>query len=137
MSSLAAEETAIGERDPLVRFLTQGRWIRENGTVRPEAFLPEPKSQELSVTRRRSLNEDRIWAIGRAVAHQFAATLHGRSDLLAGAFIAEKLTVLATPVANNPNHASVRGWPSEKGAQKSVAQAIAATVGTAIRPPLR
>lgn len=137
MSSVAAFVTVVGDQEPVARFLTQSRWIRENGTVKPEAFLPEPKSQELSVTRSQLLSEDAVWAIGFDVVAQFGATLHGRSDLSVGAFTSEKLMVLATPSPSNPCHASVRGWPSEKGAQKSAAQVIAAAAGPAVRPPSR
>jgi hypothetical protein len=72
------------------------------------------------------LSDEHLWENGKAVAANVSKPLYGRADLRAEAFTSVELTVRAAPVQENPNHANVSGWPTEKPEQKSKAQEIAA-----------
>jgi hypothetical protein len=113
------------------RFLTQSDWIRQDDSVRPDAFVPHPY-RDLSVSRVLSLNDDQVWEIARRVAASIPKRLHGRLDSPAGLY-ADPLWVAASPIDENPNHADVTGWPKEKPQQKIIAQQISAKAGKARR----
>jgi len=133
----AAVDQILGEVLPdelLARFILQRNRIRHDLSVKADAFVPHPY-RELSVTRHVGLPNEAIWRIGRAVAESANKTLHGRADVKARVFADYKLAVDAAPTPANANHANVTGWPLNKAEQKSTAQKIAATVGTALLPP--
>lgn len=67
----------VDPSERLTRFLLSKRQIRQDGTIRPEAFIPKPYL-ELSVTRHRDASETEIWEIGNAVANAQQKILHGR-----------------------------------------------------------
>jgi hypothetical protein len=118
----------------LARFIHYQRYIRQDGTVRADAFIPHPY-RDLSVTRHLQLSERELWGIGRDVARQINKTLHGRVDAQVFVFQKQQLRVVADPVLpSNPNHANVIGWPEEKPAQKIVAQQIAAEASKVLTP---
>lgn len=109
----------------LARFILYSRHVRaSDNTVRPEAFMPHPLI-ELSMTRHREATPEELWKEGSRVAAIRAATLYGRADVCETAFAAEQLTVLAKPIAENPNHADATNWPADKPAQKIKALQIA------------
>lgn len=110
----------------LARFVVQSSHIRRsNQSIKPDAFIPHPYP-DLSVTRHLSAVDAELWAVGEQVAATSGKTLYGRGDFQASVCLIQRLVVRAAPVAGNPNHANVSGWPSDKPAQKSIAQEIAA-----------
>ena len=118
----------------LARFIHYQRYIRQDRTVRPDAFIPHPYP-DLSVTRHLHLSEAELWRIGRDVARQINKTLHGRVDAQVFVFQRQQLQLVADPVLpENPNHANVIGWPPEKPAQKIIAQQIAAAASKVLTP---
>ena len=118
----------------LARFIHYQRYIRQDRTVRADAFIPYPYPA-LSVTRHLQLSEAELWRIGRDVARQVNKTLHGRVDAQVFMFQQQQLHVVADPVfPENPNHANVTGWPAEKAAQKVIAQEIAAAASKLLAP---
>lgn len=120
--------------EQLARFILQRSHLRQDGTVKQDAFIPHPWP-DLSVTRHLQLTERELWSIGQNVARQTAKTLHGRADVRASDFQRHRLRVIKARVEGNPNHANVTGWPTEKPAQKIIAQQIAAAAGKAHQPP--
>jgi len=129
---ISADEVPDVEADEvLARFVFSRRHIRNNGTIKPEAFIPPPPDNELSVTRHRDATEEELWGIGRAIATVRGRTLHGRGDITSRAFLDHELSMQAAPVTNhaslpdNPNHAIVIGWPDDKPRQKLIALDIA------------
>jgi hypothetical protein len=120
---------AIGSDIPneelLARFILQSNHRRADGTVKPDAFVPFPLP-DFSVTRHIGLSEVQIWNAGNTVASQVSKFLYGRADVRVEAFTSVALKVRQDPIPGNPNHANITGWPSEKPAQKSKAQEIAA-----------
>lgn len=115
----------ISDDELVARFVVFSRWVRANGTVKPDAFLPPP-DLHLSVTRHASLSTEELWSRGQRVARQRGLTLHGRADLMVGRIVEADLSIEPAAIEGNPEHAHVVGWPREKSAQKSLAQRIAA-----------
>ena len=117
----------ISDDEWLARFVVFGRWVRENGTVRPDAFVPPP-DLNLSVTRHLALSDEQLWARGADVASARNANLTGRADLRAAAVRSlSPLNVLEATIAGNPEHAHIVGWPADKPSQKMLAQQLAAS----------
>lgn len=121
---------ALAADELLARFVVVDGWVRADGSIRQDAFLP-PRDLNLSVTRHGTLNESELWGCGRAVAatvgHQRTTTLRGRCDLTVDAVDQQRLRVELAPLGGNSNHAHITGWPLEKSAQKSLAQRLAAS----------
>ena len=113
----------VEDEELLARFILYRRWIRADQTVRPDAFIPHPYP-DLSVTRHVGLTSDELWQLGKEVADARPAILYGRADVLAASVRQQFLNIV--PTATPRNHANVMGWPTEKSAQKSMAQEIAA-----------
>lgn len=82
----------------LARFIHYQRYIRQDRTVRADAFIPYPYPA-LSVTRHLQLSEAELWRIGRDVARQVNKTLHGRVDAQVFMFQQQQLHVVADPVS--------------------------------------
>jgi hypothetical protein len=118
----------------LTRFIHYQRYIRQDRTIRPDAFIPHPYP-DLSVTRHLQLSEIQLWEIGQDVARQISQKLRGRADVQVSVFRRQELNVVEAPLVENPNHANVIGWPAEKPAQKIIAQQIADAAGKALEPP--
>jgi hypothetical protein len=118
----------------LARYVVYSSHIRRsNSTLKPDAFMPHPH-RELSVTRHVAATVEELWSIGERVAAASGKALHGRGDVGAKVCIDQNLAVKATPLADNPNHADVVGWPADKPAQKMIAQEIAAACRFVARP---
>lgn len=124
----------VDDQELLARFVIFSRWIRTSDlTVRPDAFIPHPWP-DLSVTRHVGLSEEELWQIGQGVADQRPeATLYGRADIRALNVRARSLRIEPTPEPRN--HANISGWPTDKPAQKSIAQLLAAAAKYAPKPP--
>jgi len=109
----------------LARFVVRRQWIRQDGTIRQDAFIPPP-DLELSVTRHFGLAEHQLWAIGEQVATELQIVpLLGRADVSVEHVTRCKLDAVAAALPNNPNHAHLIGWPKEKSAQKMAAVELA------------
>lgn len=124
----------IDSNEWLARFIYYRRHIREDWTIRPDAFIPHPYT-DLSVTRHLQLSEAQIWEIGHGVAQQTRQILRGRADVQVFVFQRQQLHVVAAPLPENSNHANVTGWPGEKPVQKIIAQQVAGAAGKALAPP--
>ena len=128
--------TGVADNEWLSRFVLFSRWVRGSGpdkTVKPDAFIPHPYP-DLSVTRRKNLSEQELWRVGQGIADLRPATLYGRADIQASEVRRWSLDVEPRPVANNPNHATVIGWPTDKPAQKIVALKLAAEASFIPKP---
>jgi hypothetical protein len=109
----------------LSRFILFSRHVRADKTVRPDAFVPHPLP-ELSLTRHRDATDDELWREGERVEAAIReATLYGRAEVVATAFLDQQLSIEAKPIPANPNHVDVTNWPAEKSAQKMKALEIA------------
>jgi hypothetical protein len=125
----------VSDGETLARFVMSERWVRENGSVRPDAFVPPP-DLNLSVTRHHNLSTEQLWERGASVAVERTKTLLGRADVLAAAVRrTSPLDVVAARLDRNPAHAHIVGWPTDKPAQKMLAQVLAASATYAAAPP--
>ena len=115
----------VGPGETLARYVLFSGHIRQDQTVKADAFMPPPDRQ-LSVTRHLSATAAELWVVGEAVADARQRTLGGRADVGVPVCHAHKLVVRAAPVDHNPNHAHVLDWPADKPAQKAIAQELAA-----------
>jgi hypothetical protein len=113
----------VSDEELLARFILRRNQIRSDQTVKPDAFIPYPWP-DLSVTRYLDLSPAELWTIGKEIADERPATLYGRADVLARIFRKQSLSL--TPTHTQKNHVNVGGWPSDKPAQKNIAQEIAA-----------
>ena len=122
--------------EQLARFILFSNWIRKSDqTVKQDAFIPRPYPDlDLSVTRHNNLSEQELWRIGQRIADARPATLYARADIRAAEVRRQSLEVEPKPVAKNPNHANVIGWPADKPAQKIIAQELAAKANFVPRP---
>lgn len=112
----------------LSRFLVRKEWIRQDGTARPDAFMP-PESLELSVTKINDCTDREVWLRGQAVATARELKLCGRAEILASIIRSRtQLDAVDAPIPEDPMHAHIVGWPplTEKAMVKSIAQELAA-----------
>jgi hypothetical protein len=109
----------------LARYILYSKWVREDQTVRPDAFIPHPYP-DLSVTRHEGISEAQIWQFGLEVAREVQRPLYGRADVSTRTIIDAELQVKPDPTDSNPNHAIIVGWPLSKAEQKCRAQKVAA-----------
>jgi hypothetical protein len=116
----------IGDDEVAARFIVFRSWVRSDGTVRPEAFMPHPYP-DLSVTRHIGLQKDEIWHIGDTIVQKQNKPLHGRADLIAGQIRNINLAIGPDPLPENPNHSIITGWAAEKHLQKDKALEIHST----------
>lgn len=116
----------VSDDELLVRYILHKSHIRASDrSLKPDAFIPHPHT-DLSVTRHLMATDGELWSVGQGVATARGKTLYGRGDFSAAVCVTLRLTIQAAPVAGNPNHANVKGWPAEKPLQKILAQQIAA-----------
>ncbi len=109
----------VDDDELLARFIRSKRHIREDRTVKQDAFIPHPH-RDLSVIRHIGLNKDELWDIGRSIIDR----LLGRADIIALEVRNQELRI--EPTATPRNHANISGWPPEKEAQKIIALELAA-----------
>lgn len=109
----------------LARYITSSRWLRQDQTVKQDAFIPPENSLELSVTRHINLTEGDLWRIGKGVAVSMSRNLRGRADVKATYVVGQSLSVVPQPIPDNYNHANIIGWCLEKDKRKMQALEIA------------
>jgi hypothetical protein len=119
--------------EALARFVMFRDWVRADGTVRPDAFIP-PKDLNFSVTRHIGLSQTELWQIGEEVAHGRGHNLLGRADFQTRSVSAVGLSLRSAALPRNPNHAHITGWPSDKPSQKILAEQLAASSQYVQRP---
>lgn len=118
----------IVDTECVARFVLRQDWIRADGTIRQDAFLP-PKDLNLSVTRHRTLSEDEIWSHGNNVIKNHKdpkVQLVGRADIDVGTIRRQNLDVVEAWQEKNPEHAHIVNWPNAKPDQKKLALELAA-----------
>ena len=127
----------IADDEWLARFITVDWWVRQDRTIKQDAFIP-PNDLQLSVTRHLNLSENQLWKLGKAVvdilAEKRTAGLHGRGDITSKIVSQQNLMTESAPLPENPNHAHVTRWPLDKPARKNIAQQLAASARFASPP---
>ena len=118
---------AVTDDELLTRFIVNGDYVRADGSVKPQLFVPY-KWVELSVNRHRDASIDETWTVGIHVADELGRKLIGRADIPASACRIPPLVVKSTPILVNPNHADIDGYPPGKADQMSLAAQLAASI---------
>jgi hypothetical protein len=118
----------VADDELLARFILFNRWVRKDGTLRQDGFMPQPLDLKLSVTRHIDLSDLALWQLGQAVADAIPTAIpYGRADLKVVDVKRQTLQVDAAPLPENLNHANIAGWPPDKPAQKIIAIELAAS----------
>jgi hypothetical protein len=118
----------VPDRELLARYVTHASRVRADGTVKHDAWMP-PRDLELSVTRHAGLSQTDLWRLGGDVVRIAGGVLVGRADITAAAVRGGQghgLDVVEAPLPENPQHAHVIGWPSDKPGQMEIAKRLAA-----------
>ena len=115
---------SVEDNEMLSRYIVYKRWVRNDKTVRQDAFMPPPNLQ-LSVTRQLGLDDDDIWSFGKLAVLPSGRTLYGRADIKTIQVRKQSLNVQPAPDLNNPNHAHIVNWPTNKDEQKMQAMELA------------
>jgi hypothetical protein len=124
-----APSLCSSDDEQLARFMTKKDWVRKDGTIRQDAFMP-PRDLHLSVTSHAGLAESAIWQVGREVADQIpSAALHGRADVTVAQVRTSKLEAVPYPLPENANHVHIDRWPLDKDSQKGLALELSAAAG--------
>lgn len=123
----------VDSKELLARYVFHRNYIRQDKTVKANAFIPHPY-HALSVTRHRDATDEELWAVGADVAATQNKTLYGRGDIVALTCLQQVLEVIAKPVSGNPNHADISAWPADKPAQKIIALELAAKAVLRVAP---
>ncbi len=133
----SGSEVPVADAVVLARFLLQSSWIRAEGTIKPDAFMPPP-SLELSVTQCEGPEQAVNWHRGQQVAATRQRTLYGAALITARAVrTVEPLDAVQAPLDEDPLHGHVINWPpsSAKERQKELALELAKNAKK-VDPPL-
>jgi len=107
---MTTRQDSVADNETLARYIYYRRYTRQDGSVRPDAFMPAP-DRSLSVSRHRGLSEPQLWDCGKQAGGD-QRTLVGRADLVARSVRSIGLSV--RPDEPPPNHALIEGWPVAK-----------------------
>ena len=127
----------IDNDELMARFMTKKDWVRIDGTIKQDAFIP-PKDLHLSVIRHNHLSLEELWATGQAVANEInkgqeGTPFYGRVDVTGFQVEQCSLKAVPYPLSKFPTHAHIDGWPADKDARKSLAQDLAVAAGRVVR----
>lgn len=135
---------SVAPNELLARYVTSSKWFRrQDHTVKQDAFIPSESPLELSVTRHLNLSENDMWRIGKKITDHISRklsisrTLYGRADVETAHVLAQSLNVVSQPVPDNPNHANIVGWPSDKDVRKMRAMEIARVARFVVNPEVQ
>jgi hypothetical protein len=125
MTTEESHPTRINDNELLARFVVFRHWLRNDNTVKPDAFMPHPQTLDLSVFLHIGLTSDELWNCGHTVIqNRKDSTLYGRADILTLRVRGQNLEV--SHDAPPQNHAVITGWSNEKPNQKILAMELAA-----------
>jgi hypothetical protein len=122
--SASSNLTPVDENELLARFIYSDTWYRKKDlTVKPKAFLPNPKTNDVSVFRHIGFTETDLLEIGKEGARKSSPNYHGRADIQA--LIVYEWGLHVEPTAEPPNHANITGWPTDKDKLMEIAADLA------------
>ena len=121
----------INDDEDLARFLTYSKYFSST-SVKPAAFLPNPKDRETSVSRHGRKPLKTLWKLGAEAAGE--RTLYGAAIFKAADVRSALLDVFADEPP--PRHAVIQKWPwleidldLQKAQQKERAILLSSAVG--------
>ena len=116
----------VSPGEPISRFILSRDHIK-TGRVSFAAFMPSPKTLNISVFRTNGCGERKIWLLGDlfvAAKRKDSRTILARADLASMLIFKQGLNIIPEP-SPHPRHANVTHWPSDKPQQKIKAMALA------------
>lgn len=106
----------------LARFILTKKYIRQDKTVKWNAFMPH--KGETSVFHVSGISDNEIWHIGeKFVVSSQNKPLFGRTDITASIITDNGLDVI--PQEPPVKHANIIGWPEDKSKQMEMAMQLA------------
>ena len=118
-------DSQVADDEPLTRFIFQSsHWRSTKNKVKGAAFMPPPANLKTSVSRVGSLTNGEIWSIGVTVGGKRGPP-KARGDVIEQRVLQVGLDVEPAPTPDNPRHANIVGWPTEKDEQKLLALELA------------
>jgi len=121
----------VSDCEPLARFLVHSNYfVKENGLVKPDAFMPHPKYRNTSVSRHDSSPLERLKGIGHKVVGP-DGHLYGAAVTSAKHVRDAKLEVVADEDDGLEFHANIVNWfwdETDKQLQKSIQKKIATSL---------
>src|SRR5213594_884773 len=118
---------SVSPSERISRFILDKRYIKK-GLVSSAAFMPSPKTKDISVYRIAGCSERRIWLIGDLfVARKRKDNRNrilARADVESGLVFQQGLKIVAS-LSPHPRHADVTNWPDDRAQQKDKAVTLA------------
>ena len=123
----------VGDNENIARYLLENsKFTASTGNVRHHAFMP--KALKTSVYRIDDCSESEVWSVGQ----EFIGDPQSKSVLARADFIASHIfdigLAIKPDVSPHPRHATIEGWPTEKGAQKLKAMEMLKKVTLIVNP---
>lgn len=123
--------------EPVSRFILFRDHIKTDH-VSFAAFMPSPKTMDVSVYRTLGCSERKIWLLGDlfvAARRKDNRTILARADLASQLVFNQGLNIVPEPLPH-PRHANVTRWPGDKPQQKIKAMALATGATLQLRSQL-
>ena len=116
----------VSPNEPISRFIFSREHFK-TGRVSSAAFMPSPKTLDISVYRIGGCGEKKIWLLGDlfvAAKRKDNRAILARGDVASELVFNEGLEIVPEP-SPHPRHANISNWPSDKPHQKIKAMALA------------
>lgn len=116
----------VSSTEPISRFVFYRDHLKI-GRVSFAAFMPSPKTMDVSVYRTFGCSERKIWLLGDlfvAAKRKDNRSIIARADLVSQPVLNQGLDIISEP-SPHPRHANVTRWPNDKPQQKIKAMALA------------
>ena len=116
----------VSPSEPISRFIFSREHVKA-GRVSSAAFMPSPKTLDISVYRTSGCGERKIWLLGDlfvAAKRRQNRGILARADLASQLVFNEGLDIIPEP-SPHPRHANVTNWPSDKPQQRIKAMVLA------------
>ena len=116
----------VSASEPISRFILSRDHFKSS-RVSFAAFMPSPKTMDVSVYRTLGCGERKIWLLGDlfvAAKRKDNRSILARADLASQLILNEGLDIIPAP-SPHPRHANVTRWPGDKPQQKIKAMGLA------------
>lgn len=127
---------SVSSQEKITRFIFNKRHMKPaKGEVKVAAFLPNPKTDDISVYRTTNCPEKKIWAIADFFVERKRTDkrkLLGRGDFSSDVVFKQNLKIVAAP-SEHPRHANVTDWPNDRPTQKLRAMELAHSAVLSLR----
>ena len=119
----------VDDKEPLARFLTQSNHVK-SGHVSHRAFLPNPKTNNVSVYRTKGLALKSVWYLGD---RRLRRKIYGIGEVTRTQVV-DQPPLDVIPDKRPRRHANIVGWPPIKAHQMIHAKKLAANAKLQLRP---